>query len=170
MIGHVVPGCLPGQQLGRDFLHRLGFVAARMIFPENLFLKVGVPALLAFFPQTVFYSIQNDMLSPLCFGAAFICLVKLLRADTPGMWLGTATGLALAATYLTKISNLPLRGRAVQHLAPGESGKIARRNPGAGSAGFVRGPAHRRLAGVDQMPFRRFHRHGGENSVSRLDA
>jgi len=86
----------------------LGFVAARMIFPENLFLKVGVPALLAFFPQTVFYSIQNDMLSPLCFGAAFICLVKLLRADTPGMWLGTATGLALAATYLTKISNLPL--------------------------------------------------------------
>jgi hypothetical protein len=62
----------------------LGFVAARMIFPENLFLKIGVPALLAFFPQTAFYSIQNDVLSPLCFGAAFICLVKLLRADAPG--------------------------------------------------------------------------------------
>ena len=86
----------------------LGFVAARLIFPENLFLKIGVPALLAFLPQTVFYSIQNDVLSPLCFGAAFICLVKLLRADAPGVRLGTATGLALAATYLTKISNLPL--------------------------------------------------------------
>jgi hypothetical protein len=86
----------------------LGFVAARMIFPKNLFLKVGVPALLAFFPQTVFYSIQNDVLSPLCFGAAFICLVKLLRTDAPGVRLGTATGLALAATFLTKISNLPL--------------------------------------------------------------
>jgi hypothetical protein len=86
----------------------LGYVAARMIFPENLFLKIGVPALLAVFPQTVFYSIQNDVLSPLCFGAAFICLVKLLRADAPGVRLGTATGLALAATYLAKISNLPL--------------------------------------------------------------
>ena len=86
----------------------LGYVAAQMIFPENLFLKVGVPALLAFFPQTAFYSIQNDVLSPLCFGAAFICLVRWLRADAPGVWLGTATGLALAATYLTKISNLPL--------------------------------------------------------------
>jgi len=42
------------------------------------------------------------------FGAAFICLVRWLRADAPGVWLGTATGLALAATYLTKISNLPL--------------------------------------------------------------
>jgi hypothetical protein len=86
----------------------LGFVAARLIFPENLFLKIGVPALLAFFPQTAFYSVQNDVLSPLCFGAAFICLVKLLRADAPGVRLGTAAGLALAATYLTKISNLPL--------------------------------------------------------------
>jgi hypothetical protein len=73
-----------------------------------LFLKIGVPALLAFFPQTAFYSIQNDVLSPLTFGAAFICLVKFLRADTPGVRLGAATGLALAVTYLTKISNLPL--------------------------------------------------------------
>jgi hypothetical protein len=86
----------------------LGFVAARLIFPDNLFLKIGVPALLAFLPQTTFYSIQNDVLSPLTFGAAFICLVKWLRADAPGVRLGMATGLALAATYLTKISNLPL--------------------------------------------------------------
>jgi hypothetical protein len=73
-----------------------------------LFLKIGVPALLAFLPQTAFYSIQNDVLSPLCFGAAFICLVKLLRTDAPGVRLGAVTGLALAATYLSKISNLPL--------------------------------------------------------------
>jgi hypothetical protein len=86
----------------------LGYVAARLVFPERRFLRLGVPALLAFLPQTVFYSIQNDVLSPLCFGTAFICLVKLLRADAPGVRLGTATGLALAATYLTKISNLPL--------------------------------------------------------------
>lgn len=86
----------------------LGFVAARMVFPENPLLKLGVPALLAFLPQTAFYSLQNDVLSPLCFGAAFVGLVCLLRAETPGVRLGTVTGLALAATFLTKISNLPL--------------------------------------------------------------
>lgn len=86
----------------------LGFAAARTVFPDNAFLKLGVPALLAFLPQTAFYSIQNDVLSPLCFGAAFIGLVKLSRAEVPGARLGTVTGLALAATFLTKISNLPL--------------------------------------------------------------
>jgi hypothetical protein len=86
----------------------LGFVAARMVFLENLFLRLGVPALLAFLPQTAFYSIQNDVLSPLCFGAAFILLVRWLQAELPGVSLGMFTGLALAATFLTKISNVPL--------------------------------------------------------------
>ena len=78
-------------------------------------------------PPASFYSIQNDVLSPLCFGAAFICLVKLLRADAPGARLGTATGLALAATYLTKISNLALLGLAaivVGYLCLREMGSI----------------------------------------------
>ncbi len=86
----------------------LGFAAARTVFPDNTFLKLGVPTLLAFLPQTAFYSIQNDVLSPLCFGAAFIGLVKLSRAEVPGVRLGIITGLMLAATFLTKISNLPL--------------------------------------------------------------
>jgi hypothetical protein len=86
----------------------LGYCAARLIFPENLFLRLSVPALLAFIPQTAFYSIDNDVLSPLCFGAAFICLVHLLRAQVPTVRLTIATGLALAATLLTKMTNLPL--------------------------------------------------------------
>jgi Predicted membrane protein (DUF2142) len=86
----------------------LGYIAARLVFPERKFLKIGVPALIAFIPQTAFYSIQNDVLSPLCFGTVFVCLVKLLRAEIPGVRLGIFTGLALAATFLTKISNLPL--------------------------------------------------------------
>ena len=86
----------------------LGYVAARLVFPERRFLRLGVPALLAFIPQSAFYSIQNDVLSPLAFGAAFILLVRLLRAELLGIRLGIFTGLALAATFLTKISNLPL--------------------------------------------------------------
>lgn len=86
----------------------LGHLAARMIFPERKLLRLGVPALLAFMPQSAFYSIENDVLSPLCFGAAFICLIKFLLADTPDIRLGTFTGLALALTFLAKISNSPL--------------------------------------------------------------
>jgi hypothetical protein len=86
----------------------MGFAAARLVFPGRRFLRLGVPALLAFIPQSAFYSIQNDVLSPLAFGLAFICLVRLLRAEIPGVRLGILTGLALAATFLTKISNLPL--------------------------------------------------------------
>jgi hypothetical protein len=95
----------------------LGFVAARLIFPERRWLWLGVPLLLAFFPQDTFYSIESDVLSPVCFGAAFICLVKWLRAEAPNVKLGLATGSALAATYLTKTSNLPLLVVAVVALA-----------------------------------------------------
>jgi hypothetical protein len=86
----------------------LGYLATRLVFPENLFVRLGVPALIAFIPQTAFYSIQNDVLSPLCFGAVFMGLIRFLRAENPGVRLGIFTGLALAATFLTKISNLPL--------------------------------------------------------------
>ena len=86
----------------------LGYAAARLVFPGRRFLRLGVPALLAFIPQSAFYSIQNDVLSPLAFGAAFILLVRWWRAEIPDVRLGILTGLALAATFLTKISNLPL--------------------------------------------------------------
>jgi len=86
----------------------LGFDAARLVFPETQFVPLGVPVLLAVLPQDIFYSIQNDVLSPLCFGLAFIGLVRLLRADVPSVRLGLCTGLSLAAVCLVKVSNLPL--------------------------------------------------------------
>ena len=86
----------------------LGYLEARLVFPENIFVRLGVPALIAFIPQGAFYAIQSDVLSPVCFGAAFICLTNFLRAEVPDLRLGIFTGLALAATFLTKMSNLPL--------------------------------------------------------------
>lgn len=115
----------PGQWLGLDggrllywlrFLNilfvvalvRLGHAAAKTIFPGNFFLRLGVPALLAFMPQTAFYSINNDVLSRISFGAAFFCLTHLLQTNTPTTWIAAVTGLALAATYPTKAVNIPL--------------------------------------------------------------
>ncbi len=86
----------------------LAYAAARMIFPENLFIRLGAPALLAFMPQSAFYSLGNDPLSAICFGATFICLMKWVSAEKPSLLISGGTGLALAATYLNKTTNLPL--------------------------------------------------------------
>jgi hypothetical protein len=86
----------------------VGYVAARLVFPENFWLRLGVPAMLAFFPQQAFDSLENDVLSPLCFGVAFICLLRISLAGVPGVKLGMAAGLMLAAVFLVKMSSLPL--------------------------------------------------------------
>jgi hypothetical protein len=85
----------------------LAYLAARLVFPENSFIRLGVPALAAVLPQSSFYTLQNDIFSPLCFGAAFILIIKWARAEIPTVQLGAAAGLTIAATFLTKISNLP---------------------------------------------------------------
>ncbi len=91
----------------------VGFVAAKLVFPDRQFMRLSVPLLLAVWPQTAFYSIQSDVLSPLCFGIAFIGLVKLLQAELPSVPLAIWTGLALAGTCLVKTANLPLLGVAM---------------------------------------------------------
>ena len=105
----------------------LAYAVARMVFPEdNPFLRLAPSILLAFMPQTAFYSLSNDVLSPICFGLTFLCLLKWrslapssLAAPkpseggpsipaTPPVLLAAATGLAFAATWLCKATNLPL--------------------------------------------------------------
>ena len=86
----------------------IGYSAARLVFPEQAFPRLAVVVLLAFMPVHSFYLIGNDVLSPLSFGLAFICLVRLWQTEEPGIALGAGTGLALAAVYLQKLSNAPL--------------------------------------------------------------
>ena len=102
----------------------LGFLVARLVFPDRLFVRIGVPALLAFMPQSAFYAIENDVLSPVCFGTAFLLLLRWLRDDDLSLKQAALLGLALAATFLTKLSNMPLvagamivTGFKVWHLA-----------------------------------------------------
>jgi hypothetical protein len=86
----------------------VGYFTAKFIFPENALIFLGTPALIAFLPQQAFYSIQNDMLSPICFGIVFIYLIKLLFSAQIKFQSGIILGLAIAATFLTKLSNTPL--------------------------------------------------------------
>jgi Predicted membrane protein (DUF2142) len=86
----------------------LAYVAAQMIFPKQVALRLGVPILIAAVPQDAFYGINNDVLSPICFGLVFICLIKWFSQGEQSLPLGIGTGLSIAAAYLTKLSNLPL--------------------------------------------------------------
>jgi hypothetical protein len=86
----------------------LGYAAARLIMPGHPALRLGVALLAAVMPQDALYSVQNDVLSPVCFGLAFIGLTRILRSGVPGRGAAAMTGLALAATCLVKMSNLPL--------------------------------------------------------------
>jgi Predicted membrane protein (DUF2142) len=95
----------------------LGWYTARQVFPDNIFPRLGVPAFITFMPQSAFYSIQNDTLSPLCFGVAFVCLLRLFQTEIPGWRLGALTGVALAATFLTKMTNVPLLAVSIVALA-----------------------------------------------------
>ncbi len=115
----------------------LGFAAARLIFPEDRFVTLGVPVLLSVLPQDIFYSIQNDVLSPLCFGIAFIGLVRWLRTDVPSAKLALCIGLSLAAAYLTKVSNLPLVAIAAMVLVIHAWRSPRSRKPRAASSAFV---------------------------------
>lgn len=95
----------------------LGWRAARQVFPENPFIRVAVPALIACLPQTTFYAVNNDVLAPLTFGAAFLLVLKFWDAEELSPGLAVAAGLALASAYLTKVSNLPLLAAAGVFLA-----------------------------------------------------
>jgi hypothetical protein len=86
----------------------LSYFAARLVFPDQAALRLGVPLLIAAVPQDTFYGINNDVLSPICFGLVFICMIKWFSPGDPSISLGIATGVSIAAAYLTKLSNLPL--------------------------------------------------------------
>jgi uncharacterized membrane protein len=115
----------------------LGFLAAREFFPQEACLRLCVPILVAFIPQDMFYGIENDTLSPLCFGAAFICLVRWWRAEVPSPRLALCLGLTISATYLTKLSNAPLLAVALfvfvlKIFSAARSGNLRRTLPALG--------------------------------------
>ncbi|HEV3301052.1 MAG TPA: hypothetical protein VG055_15485 [Planctomycetaceae bacterium] len=86
----------------------LSYLIARDLFPGCTFLKLAPPALLAFIPQDVLYGVNDDVLSPLSFGLVCLGLVRWMGADRSVLGAAALTGLGVAATGLTKMTNLPL--------------------------------------------------------------
>ncbi|HXB60606.1 MAG TPA: DUF2142 domain-containing protein [Candidatus Acidoferrales bacterium] len=86
----------------------MAWLAARTVFPDKPFIRLAVPVLMAFMPQSALYTIGCDVMPAVAFGITFICLYKWLSAENPSVSLGAVTGIAFAATYLAKMTDLPL--------------------------------------------------------------
>jgi hypothetical protein len=78
---------------------------ARTFFPEKPLQQIGLPLLVAFFPQDVFYSINSDTISPLLFATSFFMLLQIYFGNKSCRYHFLA-GLAVAATLLVKMSNV----------------------------------------------------------------
>src|SRR2546423_4096615 len=84
----------------------LGYAAAKIIFPDRQFIAIATATLLAIWPQSSFYSIQGDSLSPITFAFAFIGIAQLWKSERPNVVIAAWIGLAIAATCLVKTANL----------------------------------------------------------------
>jgi 4-amino-4-deoxy-L-arabinose transferase-like glycosyltransferase len=85
-----------------------GLVAAAYAFCRPRLgrdVALATAALTAFFPNTVYFTISNDVLSPLAVLVALWLLIRWVATEVPERWLAPAAGLAVAAALLVKLSN-----------------------------------------------------------------
>jgi len=114
----------------------LAYGFARRCFPDKSFLRLGVPILVAFFPQDVFFSVNNDVLLPLVNGAAFMCLLPIYRGAPRSVAFHAGTGLLVAASILVKFSSIALLPVSAAMVA---LGVLRLRNGEQKKAAIVRG-------------------------------
>ncbi len=86
----------------------LSYKTTALVFPENKFLLVGIPLLIAIWPQDSYYAIQNDVLSPVFYAASFYLLIRFVKSEFTSLPWGIAAGLMLGFTGLVKVTNYPL--------------------------------------------------------------
>lgn len=77
----------------------------RILYPDRLFMRIGAPAMIAFFPQDVFFSINNDVVSPLFFTATLLCLLEIYLSRSKSYAFYVFTGLLVAVTFMVKFTN-----------------------------------------------------------------
>ncbi len=84
------------------------YVFMKRTYPKRHYLHFGVPALLAFLPQDMYYGIESDVPSALLFGAAFYNLIAIYKDKSRSHLFHAATGLFAACALLTKLTNAPI--------------------------------------------------------------
>jgi len=85
----------------------VSYKAAENLYVEGDSARIALPLLVTFFPQDAFYSIGNDGLSPLLFAISFLMLLQIYNHKKSN-WYHFLAGLFIAATFLTKVSNITI--------------------------------------------------------------
>jgi hypothetical protein len=88
----------------------IAYLFVKEVYPQRTFLHLGVPALLAVFPQDLFYGMNRDVLSPLLAGLFLLLSFRLLRAETGAYPEMIAAGGLVGIAFLTEVSNFVLFG------------------------------------------------------------
>ena len=86
----------------------LAYLFTKELLPHSKFVYLGVPFVLAFFPQDIFYGLNNDILSAPTVTLALYLLLRVYRSAAPRPGLALGAGLAVAAAMLTKFANAPI--------------------------------------------------------------
>jgi len=85
----------------------LSWFITKRFFPDEPLMYIGVPLILAFFPQDLFYAITNDTFSALFCGLAFFLLLQIYFKERSSLY-HAFTGLSVAVAFTSKISNVSL--------------------------------------------------------------
>jgi hypothetical protein len=83
----------------------VSYLLVRRIYPHRVFLWLGVPALLAVFPQDVYFGINRDVLSAPLVAVALLLMVKAIEPKERGSWLLIAASVLVGLAFLANISN-----------------------------------------------------------------
>ena len=82
----------------------------RKVYPDRVFLWLGVPALLAVFPQDVYFGINRDVLSAPMTAVALLLMVKTVDGKGSKLWLLVLASVLVGLTFLVDVSNCVLYG------------------------------------------------------------
>ena len=85
----------------------LAYLFCKKLFPGQNTLIFGVPILLIAFPQDIFYSINNDVFSPVLCLLSLYLLFSIYYSNKSILYY-LLTGIAISAALLTKLSNVPI--------------------------------------------------------------
>jgi hypothetical protein len=88
----------------------LSSMLVRKVYPENTFLSLSVPALIAVFPQDVFFGMSRDVLSPVMWAATLLFMVDAVADNKIQYRSALMASFMVGLTFLVEVSNCVLYG------------------------------------------------------------
>jgi hypothetical protein len=86
----------------------LSYCFVHRVYPKNVFLCVAVPALIAVFPQDVFFGMNRDVMSPTLWAGALLLMVDAMQDDQTSYRPLLLASLLVGLGFLLELSNVVL--------------------------------------------------------------